>query len=83
MNKNNQLHDAHVKAYTQNKNKNKNKNKNEKEKCIKNMSEERKALIRAINQALHDYTDEQLNKMLITLYLTWEEVCGDPITEIH
>ena len=47
------------------------------------MSEERKALIRAINQALHDYTDEQLNKMLITLYLTWEEVCGDPITEIH
>ena len=79
MNKNNQLHDAHVKAYTQNKNK----NKNEKEKCIENMSEERKALIRAINQALHDYTDEQLNKMLITLYLTWEEVCGDPITEIH
>ena len=75
MNKNNQLHDAHVKAYTR--------NKNEKEKCINNMSEERKALIRAINQALHDYTDEQLNKMLITLYLTWEEVCGDPITEIH
>ena len=75
MNKKNQLHDAHVKAYTQ--------NKNEKEKCIENMSEERKALIRAINQALHDYTDEQLNKMLITLYLTWEEVCGDPITEIH
>jgi len=73
MNKNNQLHDAHVKAYTQNK----------KERCIENMSEERKALIRAINQALHDYTDEQLNKMLITLYLTWEEVCGDPITEIH
>ena len=79
MNKNNQLHDAHVKAYTQNKNKNKNK----KVRCIENMSEERKALIRAINQALHDYTDEQLNKMLITLYLTWEEVCGDPITEIH
>ena len=77
MNKNNQLHDAHVKAYTQNKNKNK------KVRCIENMSEERKALIRAINQALHDYTDEQLNKMLITLYLTWEEVCGDPITEIH
>ena len=75
MNKNNQLHDAHVKAYTQNKNK--------KVRCIENMSEERKALIRAINQALHDYTDEQLNKMLITLYLTWEEVCGDPITEIH
>ena len=73
MNKNNQLHDAHVKAYTQNK----------REKGIENMSEERKALIRAINQALHDYTDEQLNKMLITLYLTWEEVCGDPITEIH
>ena len=73
MNKNNQLHDAHVKAYTQNK----------KERRIENMSEERKALIRAINQALHDYTDEQLNKMLITLYLTWEEVCGDPITEIH
>ena len=46
MNKNNQLHDAHVKAYTQNKNK--------KEKCIKDMSEERKALIRAINQALQD-----------------------------
>ena len=75
MNKNNQLHDAHVKAYTQKKNK--------KARCIENMSEERKALIRAINQALHDYTDEQLNKMLITLYLTWEEVCGDPITEIH
>jgi hypothetical protein len=46
MNKNNQLHDAHVKAYTQNKNK--------KVRCIENMSEERKALIRAINQALHD-----------------------------
>ena len=37
MNKNNQLHDAHVKAYTQ--------NKNEKEKCIKNMSEENKIRI--------------------------------------
>ena len=46
MNKNNKLHDAHVKAYTQNKNK--------REKGIENMSEERKALIRAINQALHD-----------------------------
>ena len=75
MNKNNQLHDAHVKAYIQNKNK--------REKGIENMSEERKALIRAINQALHDYTDEQLNKMLITLYLTWEEVYNEPITEIH
>ena len=83
MNKNNQLHDAHVKVYTQNKNKNKNKNKNENEKCIKNMSEERKALIRAINQALHDYTDEELNTMLITFYKTWEEVYNEPITEIH
>ena len=75
MNKNNQLHDAHVKAYTQNKNK--------KEKCIKDMSEERKALIRAINQALHDYTDDELNRMLITFYKTWEEVYNEPITEIH
>ena len=79
MNKNNQLHDAHVKAYTQNKNKNKNK----KVRCIENMSEERKALIRAINQALHDYTDEQLNTMLITFYKTWEEMYNEPITQIH
>jgi len=79
MNKNNQLHDAHVKAYTQNKNKNKNK----KEKCIKDMSEERKALIRAINQALHDYTDDELNTMLITFYKTWEEMYNEPITQIH
>ena len=75
MNKNNQLHDAHVKAYTQNKNK--------REKGIENMSEERKALIRAINQALHDYTDDELNTMLITFYKTWEEMYNYPITEIH
>ena len=73
MNKNNQLHDAHVKAYTQNK----------KERCIENMSEERKALIRAINQALHDFTDDELNTMLITFYKTWEEMYHYPITEIH
>ena len=54
-----------------------------KRRSVKEMSEERKALIRAINQALHDYTDDELNRMLITFYKTWEEVYNEPITEIH